>query len=93
MTSYESRKTVHHIICLTPVIRCTDGDGGAGGGGGGGGGGGSVGQRGRMRIPDSIYRTPAGGGGFLPQSLSVATFYYDNYTARWCGGVYHYVFI
>jgi len=60
MTSYESRKTVHHIICLTPVIRCTDGDGGGGGGGG---------QRGRMCIPDSIYRTPAvggGGGGLRP---------------------------
>jgi len=41
MTSYESRKTVHHI-CLTPVIRYNDDDGG-------GSGGGSGGQRGRMR--------------------------------------------
>jgi len=61
MTSYESRKTIHHtILCLTPVIRCTDGDGaGSDGGGGGddGSGCGGGGQRGRMRIPDSIYRT------------------------------------
>lgn len=32
MTSYESRKTVHHIW-LTPVIRCNRGDGGGSGGG------------------------------------------------------------